>query len=135
MRLSNLFATKPLQMLLDEMAGEHRLRRVLGAGSLTALGIRCVIGAGIFVVTGMAAHSLAGPALGVGMCLLLMLSLPASNWLRLIVWLAIGFVIYFSYGRRHSILAKLRAGTLTEQELAEARLAQAECDLHGEGEE
>jgi APA family basic amino acid/polyamine antiporter len=74
------------------------------------------------------------PLLGVGMCLMLMLSLPAMNWVRLFVWLLIGFTIYFSYGRHHSVLAKLRAGTLTEAELAEARLPQAECDLHEERE-
>jgi len=35
-----------------------------------------------------------------------MCSLAAENWWRLIVWLAIGMVIYFGYGRRHSHLAK-----------------------------
>ena len=34
-----------------------------------------------------------------------MFSLPAQNWLRLFVWLLIGFVIYFAYGRYHSVLA------------------------------
>ena len=58
-----LFARKPIGLLLAEMQGEHRLRRVLGPLSLTSLGIGCVIGAGIFVVTGMAAHDKAGPAL------------------------------------------------------------------------
>src|SRR3989304_3958834 len=58
-----LFAKKSLQVLLDEMAGEHRLRRVLGPVTLTALGIGAVIGAGIFVATGEAAHNTAGPAL------------------------------------------------------------------------
>jgi APA family basic amino acid/polyamine antiporter len=46
------------------------------------------------------------PLLGIASCLLLMLSLPAVNWLRLFGWLAIGLVIYFAYGRRHSRLAR-----------------------------
>jgi len=46
------------------------------------------------------------PILGVLCCLLLMLSLPAENWLRLGVWLALGAAIYFAYGRRHSLLAR-----------------------------
>jgi APA family basic amino acid/polyamine antiporter len=60
---NQLFATKSLQVLLDEMAGEHRLRRVLGPVTLTALGVGAVIGAGIFVATGAAAKDVAGPAL------------------------------------------------------------------------
>ena len=31
-----------------------------------------------------------------------MFSLPVANWVRLVVWLVIGLVIYFSYGIRHS---------------------------------
>lgn len=45
------------------------------------------------------------PILGILTCLVLMFSLPAENWWRLFVWLAIGFLIYFGYGRRHSVLA------------------------------
>jgi APA family basic amino acid/polyamine antiporter len=63
MTLNYLFAKKNLQRLLDEMAGEHRLKRVLGPVTLTALGVGAVIGAGIFVATGKAANSTAGPAL------------------------------------------------------------------------
>jgi APA family basic amino acid/polyamine antiporter len=48
------------------------------------------------------------PILGILTCLLLMFSLPAENWYRLIIWLLIGFVIYFLYGRRHSVMAKQR---------------------------
>jgi APA family basic amino acid/polyamine antiporter len=48
------------------------------------------------------------PILGIASCLLLMFSLPSENWLRLFVWLAIGLVIYFGYGRKHSTLARLR---------------------------
>jgi APA family basic amino acid/polyamine antiporter len=46
------------------------------------------------------------PILGIGICILLMFSLPAENWLRLLVWLLIGLVIYFTYSRRHSIMAR-----------------------------
>src|SRR3982750_4703213 len=60
---SNLFATKPLSMLLDEMKGENRLRRVLGPVQLTSLGVGAIIGTGIFVLTGVAAHDRTGPAL------------------------------------------------------------------------
>src|SRR6202171_310558 len=59
----SLFARKPLELLLEEMKGEHRLRRVLGPVQLTSLGIGAIIGAGIFVATGAAAHNVAGPAL------------------------------------------------------------------------
>src|ERR1700680_1937665 len=58
-----LFSTKSLAQLHEEMAGEERLRRVLGAGQLTALGVGAVIGTGIFILTGQAAHDKAGPAL------------------------------------------------------------------------
>jgi amino acid transporter len=61
--MNQLFARKSLKVLLEEMAGEHRLRRVLGPVTLTALGIGAVIGAGIFVATGKAANDTAGPAL------------------------------------------------------------------------
>ncbi len=47
------------------------------------------------------------PILGVFMCLALMLSLPVMTWIRFLVWLGIGLVIYFLYSVRHS---KLRRG-------------------------
>jgi APA family basic amino acid/polyamine antiporter len=62
-RRSQLFAVKSVEVLLAEMAGEHRLRRVLGPVTLTALGVGAIIGAGIFVLTGLAAHDKAGPGL------------------------------------------------------------------------
>src|SRR5215211_9175009 len=58
-----LFARKPLELLLEEMKGENRLRRVLGPVQLTALGVGAIIGAGIFVATGEAARNVAGPSL------------------------------------------------------------------------
>ncbi|MGA2183660.1 MAG: amino acid permease [Bryobacteraceae bacterium] len=42
------------------------------------------------------------PIMGILISLLLMAALPGDTWLRLIVWLIIGMVIYFGYGRKHS---------------------------------
>lgn len=58
-----LFARKSLKLLLEEAEGEHRLRRVLGPWALTSLGVGAIIGTGIFVLTGIAAHDKTGPAL------------------------------------------------------------------------
>jgi APA family basic amino acid/polyamine antiporter len=63
MARSQLFAKKSLDVLLAEMAGEHRLRRVLGPVTLSSLGIGAIIGTGIFVLTGIAARKDAGPGL------------------------------------------------------------------------
>jgi len=63
MARSQLFARKPMSMLYEEMKGENRLRRVLGPVQLSALGVGAVIGTGIFVLTGVAAHDKTGPAL------------------------------------------------------------------------
>jgi basic amino acid/polyamine antiporter, APA family len=59
-----LFVKKPMNMLLSEAGetGEHGLKRTLGALQLTALGVGAIIGAGIFVLSGLGAHY-AGPAL------------------------------------------------------------------------
>jgi APA family basic amino acid/polyamine antiporter len=61
------------------------------------------------------------PILGIGCCLLLMLSLPAANWWRLIAWLILGLVIYFLYGRYHSTLG---------QEIAAGRVLPAGAGHH-----
>lgn len=57
------FSRKSLNVLLAEMAGEHRLHRVLGPVALSMLGIGSIIGTGIFVLVGEAAHDYTGPAL------------------------------------------------------------------------
>src|SRR5881397_1096734 len=58
-----LFAKKSVKVLLQEMEGENRLRRVLGPVQLSSLGVGAIIGTGIFVLTGIAAHDKTGPAL------------------------------------------------------------------------
>jgi len=59
-----LFAKKPMSLLLSEAKdeGSHSLKRTLGPFQLTALGVGAVIGAGIFVLSGLGAHY-AGPGL------------------------------------------------------------------------
>jgi len=49
---------------------------------------------------------LVGP-LGAAACLFVMVGLPPDTWLRLIVWLMLGFVVYFAYSRKHSRFQKL----------------------------
>jgi APA family basic amino acid/polyamine antiporter len=41
-------------------------------------------------------------ALSTIMCLYLMLNLKGETWVRFVVWMAIGLIVYFAYGRRHS---------------------------------
>jgi APA family basic amino acid/polyamine antiporter len=44
------------------------------------------------------------PILGALACLVQMVALPLATWLRLVIWLALGLVLYFAYGARHSTL-------------------------------
>jgi len=55
------------------------------------------------------------PVLGIVSCLYLMLSLPVLTWVRFLVWLDLGLIIYWFYGRTHS--------TLADAQEAEARSA------------
>lgn len=47
------------------------------------------------------------PLLGVGACVFLMTGLPAVTWIRFVIWLVIGLVVYFSFSRTNSELHKL----------------------------
>jgi basic amino acid/polyamine antiporter, APA family len=46
------------------------------------------------------------PVIGAALCVYLMLKLPGETWLRFIVWLAIGAVVYTLYGFRNSRLRR-----------------------------
>ena len=50
------------------------------------------------------------PIIGTLLCLLLFASVedPASTYLRFFIWMGIGLIIYFAYGRRHSLLQRGR---------------------------
>lgn len=50
------------------------------------------------------------PIVGVLVFVGMMMTLPHDTWWRLIIWMAIGFAIYFGYGRKHSKLQKHLAG-------------------------
>ena len=45
------------------------------------------------------------PLISIACCVLLMMGLPLLTWIRFVVWLVIGFAIYFPFGRKHSTLA------------------------------
>ncbi len=66
----SIFATKPIAELKAEAADTgHGLKRVLGPVNLVSLGIGAIIGTGIFVLTGQAAATYAGPAIVLSMIL------------------------------------------------------------------
>jgi len=46
------------------------------------------------------------PILSVLASLWLMLNLPAETWLRFVIWMVVGFLVYFLYGRSHSRLGR-----------------------------
>ena len=61
---NQLWVKKPIDKLLKEATGEgNQLKRTLSAGSLVALGVGAIIGAGLFSITGGAAANQAGPAI------------------------------------------------------------------------
>ena len=48
------------------------------------------------------------PLLAILACVWLMLNLTVLTWLRFVVWMVVGVVIYFAYGRRHAVLGGRR---------------------------
>ena len=53
------------------------------------------------------------PLLGIAFCLYLALGLSIDTWIRLVVWLGIGLIIYFTYGIKHSVLGRREASVET----------------------
>jgi basic amino acid/polyamine antiporter, APA family len=62
MSISSRVLRKSIDQIQIEAAGQG-LKRTLGAGNLTFLGIGCIVGSGIYVITGNAAANFAGPAI------------------------------------------------------------------------
>lgn len=50
------------------------------------------------------------PIASIVACLWLMLNLTGLTWVRFVVWMALGVLVYLGYGRRHSLLGKREAG-------------------------
>lgn len=61
----NLFRTKSVEAFLEDLEKGPQLKRALGPLALISLGLGAIIGAGIFVITGHAAASYAGPAVAI----------------------------------------------------------------------
>jgi APA family basic amino acid/polyamine antiporter len=49
------------------------------------------------------------PFLGILVCLAMMTSLEPETWWRLIIWFAIGLIVYFTYSRFNSVIARSKA--------------------------
>ena len=87
---TGLMARKSVGDIIKGAESEGNLPRTLGAFSITAMGIGCIIGAGIFVLTGTAAAQYAGPGIMLSFVLggiaimLRYLVFSDSNWPMLI---------------------------------------------------
>ncbi len=77
------------------------------------------------------------PILSVLACLWLMINLTAITWVRFLVWMVIGVVVYFFYGRKHSMVQR-RAGDgleLTQEEIKATWRAERDSGWVGDRQE
>ena len=108
----NLFRTKSIEQM-RETAAHSGMAKTLGAFDLILLGIGCVIGTGIFVLTGVAAAKYAGPAVTISFmisglaCALAGLAyaefssiVPASGSAYTYTYASLGEFIAFIVGRK-----------------------------------
>ncbi|WP_420124321.1 amino acid permease [Nakamurella sp.] len=68
------------------------------------------------------------PVLSVLACLWLMINLTAITWIRFLIWMALGVLVYFAYGKRHSLVGRRADGSLgfAEEELRSTWRAEEE---------
>jgi APA family basic amino acid/polyamine antiporter len=87
------------------------LADLISIGTLLAFGLVCI---GIIVLRAKRPDAPRAfrtplvplvPLLGAGSCVVLMFSLPLAAWIRLGLWLVLGLLLYYLYGRKHSKLA------------------------------
>lgn len=63
------------------------------------------------------------PIIGALLCGLLLSRLSIQTWIRFVVWLAIGLVIYFAYSRKHSKLQNGQEGDMDDDDLSDTELS------------
>lgn len=125
-----------------EREPDHRLSAGLGIPSVMPLAVGSVVGTGVFVIVNVAVLVLRltrpdlpralkvplGPVIplvAIAVNLYLMSQIRVSTWLAFAVWLAIGIVIYLTYGQRNS-----RASMqMVEQDLPAGRRARQPDDV------
>jgi APA family basic amino acid/polyamine antiporter len=112
--------------LIAALTPIRKLAEMVNIGTLMAFVIVCAAVMIIRVQRPDAHRPFRCPALfvvapaGIVVNLALMLFLPVATWLRLVIWLLIGFVIYFLYSRRHSHLGRELRGEISRHGVSPA---------------